>query len=161
LAKASIEDRLAIEDLFVRYTAALDNGDVDGVVGCFTQDGWLDSPIVGRHQGREQLRAFAEKIAESIRLRGAQYRHMVSNFRIETAQNRAKARCYLLDFVTIGEECNFCRPASTTASWRKLAGNGFLSAESCPWIERSQFRSCGKHARPNRACAKSSFRSTP
>ena len=64
MAKPSIEDRLAIEELFVRYTTALDNGDVDGVVGCFTQDGWLDSPLVGRHQGRKQLRAFAEKIAE-------------------------------------------------------------------------------------------------
>ncbi len=38
MAKPSIEDRLAIEDLFVRYTTALDNGDVDGVVSCFW--GW-------------------------------------------------------------------------------------------------------------------------
>ena len=64
MARASIEDRMAIEDLFVRYTTAMDSGDVDGVVGCFTEDGWLDSPIVGRRQGAEQLRAFAEHIAE-------------------------------------------------------------------------------------------------
>ena len=32
MAKPSIEDRLAIEDLFVRYTTALDEGDVEDVV---------------------------------------------------------------------------------------------------------------------------------
>jgi len=35
---ASIEDRLAINDLFVRYTTALDAGDVETVVDCFTAD---------------------------------------------------------------------------------------------------------------------------
>ena len=126
MAKSSIEDRLAIEDLFVRYTTALDNGDVHSVVGCFTQDGWLDSPIVGRHQGKEQLRAFAEKIAESIRLRGAQYRHVVGNFRIETTQNRAKARCYLLDFVTIGEECKLLSPGEYDRELEKIGGEWFF-----------------------------------
>lgn len=128
MAKPSIEDRLAIEELFVRYTTALDNGDVDGVVGCFTQDGWLDSPLVGRHQGRKQLRAFAEKIAESIRLRGAQYRHVVSNFRIETTGNRAKARCYLLDFVTIGEECKLLSPGEYDCELEKIGGEWFFDS---------------------------------
>ena len=36
-----IEDRLAINDLFVRYTTALDAGEVDTIVGCFTEDGSL------------------------------------------------------------------------------------------------------------------------
>jgi hypothetical protein len=30
-----VEDRLAIYDLFVRYTIALDTGDVETIVGCF------------------------------------------------------------------------------------------------------------------------------
>ncbi len=126
MAKPTIEDRLAIEDLFVRYTTALDNGDVDGVVSCFTQDGWLDSPIVGCHQGREQLRAFAEKIAASIRLRGAQYRHVVSNFRIETTKNRARARCYLLDFVTIGEKCELLSPGEYDCELEKIGEEWFF-----------------------------------
>jgi uncharacterized protein (TIGR02246 family) len=104
MTKPSIEDRLAIEDLFVRYAAALDEGDVDGVVDCFTEDGWLDSPIVGHHQGRARLREFAERVAESKRC-GAQLRHVVSNFRIEVSGNRGRARCYLLDFATAGGKC--------------------------------------------------------
>ena len=55
MTRASIEDRMAIEDLFIRYTTAMDSGDVEGVVGCFTEDGRLDSPIIGRRQGVEQV----------------------------------------------------------------------------------------------------------
>ena len=161
MAKPSIKDRLAIEDLFVRYTTALDNGDVDGVVSCFTQDGWLDSPIVGRHQGREQLRAFAEKIAVSIRLRGAQYRHVVSNFRVETTRNRARARCYLLDFVTTGEKCELLAPEGDDCELEKIGEEWFFVAELCTWIERSQFRDCGEDAVTKRPCTSCSFRSTP
>jgi hypothetical protein len=124
MAKASIEDRLVIEDLFVRYTTALDSGDVDGVVGCFIEDGWLDSPIVGRHQGREELRAFAEKTAEPIRARGARFRHVVTNFLIDVRDDRAQARCYLLDFVTIEGESKLlssgeydCELARVDGSW--------------------------------------------
>jgi len=110
MARPSIEDRFAIEDLFIRYTSALDSGDVDGVVSCFAEDGWLDSPIVGRCQGREELRAFAEKTAEAIRLRGARFRHVVTNLRIEMKDGRVRARCYLLDFVTIGGESKLLSP---------------------------------------------------
>ena len=35
---SDVEDRLAINDLFVRYTTALDRGDVATVVDCFTAD---------------------------------------------------------------------------------------------------------------------------
>jgi hypothetical protein len=31
----SVEDRLAIQDLFIRYAFVLDGGDVEGVVSCF------------------------------------------------------------------------------------------------------------------------------
>jgi SnoaL-like domain len=51
MAVGPIEDRLAINDLFVRYTRALDRGDVETIVDCFTPDGSLDSPAVGSHFG--------------------------------------------------------------------------------------------------------------
>ena len=35
----SIEDRLGISDLFTRSTCALDAGEVDTIVNCFTEDG--------------------------------------------------------------------------------------------------------------------------
>ena len=35
---SNLEDRAAIHDLFTRYCCALDNGDVEAVVDCFTID---------------------------------------------------------------------------------------------------------------------------
>ena len=61
----SIEDRLAIDDLFVRYATALDGGDVDGIVSCFTEDGSLESPVVGVRVGQAAIRAFAEQFPRS------------------------------------------------------------------------------------------------
>ena len=86
----------------IRYTTSLDAGDVEGVVACFAEDGWLDSPIVGRHQGHPQLREFAELTARPIREKGARFRHVISNFRVEMeGEGRARLHCYLLDYVTI------------------------------------------------------------
>ncbi len=61
MAGASIEDRLAIHDLFVRYTTALDAGDVETVVDCFTADAALESPVIGKIAGSEAIRSFAER----------------------------------------------------------------------------------------------------
>jgi uncharacterized protein (TIGR02246 family) len=109
MTRLSIKDRLAISDLFVRYTTALDGGDVEAVVACFSEDGWLDSPIVGRHQGREELRQFAEKTAAAVR-QGARFRHMITNLRVAAQDDRIRARCYLLDIVTINGETQILSP---------------------------------------------------
>jgi len=135
MAKASIEDRLAVEDLFVRYAAALDEGDVEGVVDCFTKDGWLDSPIVGRHQGEASLRAFAERIAESKR-RGAQFRHAVSNFRIDISGDRGRARCYLLDFATVAGKCELLSSGEYDCELEKVDGE-WLFASRIVRMDRS------------------------
>jgi ketosteroid isomerase-like protein len=63
LVAGSIADRLAISDLFVRYTTPLDRGDVATVVDCFTADAVLESPVIGRIAGREAIRVFAERFA--------------------------------------------------------------------------------------------------
>ena len=47
----------------MRYTNALDRGDVETIVDCFTPDGALDSPAVGRHSGHAAIRAFPERFA--------------------------------------------------------------------------------------------------
>jgi hypothetical protein len=85
-----VEDRLAIEDLFVRYTTALDAGDGETIVGCFTEDGVLDSPTVGTYTGREAIGDFARRFARFCNS-GAQLRHMISNLAV-TIEGRSGAR---------------------------------------------------------------------
>ena len=99
MAGGSIEDRLAISDLFVRYTAALDRGDVETVVDCFTADAVLESPVIGVIAGRDAIRAFAERFAAQ-RAGGTQFRHMITNIVTEVEGDRALASAYLLVLIT-------------------------------------------------------------
>ena len=97
----SVEDRLAISDLFVRYTTALDAGDVETVVDCFTGDASLESPVIGVIAGSAAIRAFAGRFA-ALRASGTQFRHMITNIAAEIAAggDRARATAYLLVLIT-------------------------------------------------------------
>jgi uncharacterized protein (TIGR02246 family) len=95
----SLEDRLAIHDLLVRYTTALDDGDVAAVVDCFTADAVLESPVIGRIAGGEEIRAFAERFAAQ-RAGGTQFRHLVTNIAAEIENDTARATAYLLVLIT-------------------------------------------------------------
>jgi uncharacterized protein (TIGR02246 family) len=97
----SVEDRLAISDLFVRYTNALDAGEVETVVDCFTADAALESPVIGLIAGHDAIRAFAGRFAAQ-RAAGTQFRHLVTNIAadIEAGGDRARASAYLLVLIT-------------------------------------------------------------
>ena len=95
----SVADRLAIHDLFVRYATALDDGEVETVVACFTEDAVLESPAIGRIGGTEAIRAFAGRFAAQRRA-GTQFRHMITNLAAEIDGNRAHATAYLLVLIS-------------------------------------------------------------
>ena len=107
----SLEDRSSIEALFVRYTCALDAGDVDTVVSCFAVDGTLESPAVGKHTGHSAIREFAQRFAR-FRERGNQLRHIVSNFRIGVDADSAVVQCYLVVFLTRDGNSRMLAPGS-------------------------------------------------
>jgi ketosteroid isomerase-like protein len=97
----NLEDRLAIHDLFVRYATALDGGEVETVVGCFTVDAALESPAIGRIQGSDAIRAFAARFA-AWRGDGMQYRHLITNLAVEidAGGERGSATAYLLVLIS-------------------------------------------------------------
>lgn len=95
----SVEDRLAIHDLFVRYATALDEGEVETVVGCFTADAALESPAIGVIAGTGAIRAFAGRFAAQ-RAAGTQFRHMITNLAAEIDGDRARATAYLLVLIS-------------------------------------------------------------
>jgi uncharacterized protein (TIGR02246 family) len=96
----TLEDRRAIDDLFTRYCCALDNGEVETVVDCFTADAVLKSPVIDL-QGREAIRAFAGRFAAQ-RIAGTQFRHMVTNIAVQIDGDRARATAYLLVLISQG-----------------------------------------------------------
>lgn len=97
MGKPSTEDRFAIADLFARYMWAIDTGDVEALVSCFTRDGALESPAVGIYAGRDSIRVFATRFADFQR-RGTQLRHVLSNLLIDVDGDHGFAKCYLVVF---------------------------------------------------------------
>src|ERR1700738_1833330 len=98
MSESNLEDRAAIHDLFARYCCALDNGDVEAVVDCFTADAILKSPVIDI-SGHEEIRAFASRFA-APRAAGTKFRHMVSNIAMTITGTRATASAYLLVLIS-------------------------------------------------------------
>ncbi len=117
----SVEDRFGINDLFVRYTTALDAGDVDTIVACFTEDGALESPVVGKYSGRDGIRAFSERFAAMHR-RGVQLRHVISNMAMTVSGDTAQATCYLTTIITMDGKSQLMPPGRYECDLRKIDG---------------------------------------
>ncbi len=122
MGAASAKDWLAINDLFIRYATSLDRGDVEGLVGCFTADATIESPAIGRFSGVKGIRAFAERNARFQKQQRAQLRHVVSNLRVEVRGNRARAFCYLLDFLTRNGKTRLLSPGEYDCRLVKIGG---------------------------------------
>ncbi len=123
MTAASLEDWFAIHNLFIRYATALDACDVDTVVACFEPDGGLDSPVLGHFAGRDGIRDFAMRTVQLKRERGAQFRHVISNLRVDVDGARAKARCYLLDFLTHDGRTELLSPGEYACELTKASGD--------------------------------------
>jgi uncharacterized protein (TIGR02246 family) len=115
------DDRQMINDLFVRYTTALDAGDVETIVGCFTEDGALESPAVGVYAGRQGIREFAERFAR-FRERGSQLRHFISNLAVQVNGDEARATCYLLNVITRDGRTELMAPGRYDCRLQKIGG---------------------------------------
>lgn len=118
-----LEDRASIHDLFTRYCCALDNGDVETVVDCFTPDAVLKSPVVDL-KGHDDIRAFAGRFAAQ-RAAGVQFRHMVTNVAVAIDGEHATATAYLLVLISQGDShrtlppgCYECDLVKQGGSWR-------------------------------------------
>jgi ketosteroid isomerase-like protein len=120
---ASLDEWFAINNLFVRYATALDACDVDTVVACFEPDGWLDSPVLGRFDGSEGIREFAMRTVKLKQEQGVQFRHVVSNLRVEVEGASAQAWCYLLDYLTHDGNTELLSPGEYTCDLKKTNGD--------------------------------------
>ena len=114
MSESNLEDRAAIHDLFTRYCCALDNGEVETVVDCFTGDAILKSPVIDI-SGHDEIRAFASRFAAQCAA-GTQFRHMVSNIAVTITGNRAAASAYLLVLISKAATTVAFRLAATRAS---------------------------------------------
>jgi hypothetical protein len=95
------DDRFAIQDLCALACHALDFGDPDGFADLFLPDGSFQrrgplaagGEVIFRHEGREQLRAFAVKAAG---FRQGLARHWSANILIRPTTAGAEANSYTM-----------------------------------------------------------------
>jgi 3-phenylpropionate/cinnamic acid dioxygenase small subunit len=118
------EDRIKIHDLFVRYTSAVDNWDEPGLLGCFTEDGVLETPVLGgRFAGRERQLEFV-RIGRT-RAEGVQMRHVFSNLGVQLDGTRAEAHSYFVVYSTRNGKSELSVVGRYNCRLRKL-GNEWL-----------------------------------
>ena len=95
----SVEDQLAIQQLYARYNFAIDSGNGPAWAETFAESGVFISAS-GTFTGSEQLSGFASGFA--ARLKG---RHWTNNLVLEGDTGKATGTCYLLLFrLTPGEQ---------------------------------------------------------
>jgi hypothetical protein len=100
MSTLSPQDHEDIRQLLARYNLAIDLGWINDWVDCFASDGVFEclglpdgSPLGGRHQGSDALRAYAE---QHFRINQGRARHWNWNLLVEgSAPDRATMTCYL------------------------------------------------------------------
>ena len=98
-AELSLADRIGIQDLIARYAWALDTGDVDTLVSCFTTDCAVIEEVFedpDRWEGHEGVRRLGEHYKNSAGFPGRQ--HHVSQSLVEGDSERCSVRSFA--FVT-------------------------------------------------------------
>jgi ketosteroid isomerase-like protein len=101
-APLTLEDRFAIQDLVARYAWALDTGDIDGLIACFTPDARMVEEVFEDPDvwvGHEGIRKVSEHYRNSKGFPGRQ--HHTSQLQVEGDGERCTARSFV--FVT---ECH-------------------------------------------------------
>jgi hypothetical protein len=88
----SLQDRRDIDDLYIRYCYAINDGDVNGWVACFSSDGLFVpsfGPVRGEFRGAEQLATFAADPE-----RHTTTRHWNANVFPWTDEEPVRSTCY-------------------------------------------------------------------
>jgi ketosteroid isomerase-like protein len=110
----ALEDRAAIEQLLMRYAAALNTRDADTYVSLFTPDAQFElrraidePPFLGPFKGRDALRKqwFPEgpgPVDASGRRAFGPMRHVTTNYEIDVRGDTATVRAFFIEVVSNG-----------------------------------------------------------
>ena len=108
----AVEDHLAIEQLLMRYAAALNTDDADTYVSLFTPDATFElkrqadePPFLGPFEGRDALRKqwFPDAPASTSDATGfGPMRHVTTNYEIDVEGDTATVRAFFIEVVSNG-----------------------------------------------------------
>ncbi len=95
----TLEDRLAVQDLMVRYAYCIDvDCTEEEWLDLFTEDAVMTSPLGGSHVGVEGFKQFRGKF---LARRGkTQIRHVITNMLVDGAGGEATLKAYFMELKT-------------------------------------------------------------
>jgi ketosteroid isomerase-like protein len=111
----AVEDRLQIEQLLMRYAAALNTEDVDTYLSLFTEDAVFElrravdqPPFLGPFKGRDALRKqwFPDTVGRAPKPGAGRdfgpMRHVTTNYEIAVKGDTATVRAFFIEIVSNG-----------------------------------------------------------
>jgi hypothetical protein len=109
VAKAPVEDWMAIQQLLHEYCHALDRGSIEEVVELFHPDAVLLPAYESdaRHVGRDAVRDWYTNYDHTLRANVRYLRHKISSPAIEVSGNEATSVCYFdADAIPTGSDAS-------------------------------------------------------
>jgi ketosteroid isomerase-like protein len=112
-ADATLEDRLAIEQVWAKYAQALDTADPEAYASLFTPDAYLE--VDGKpYKGREAIQGLIRDMRKRLGIeqlpadaRGRRFgpiRHILSNLIVDVQGDRATSESYWTEIITSGKD---------------------------------------------------------
>lgn len=91
----SVEDRFAIQDLYARYCACMDTGDIKGWANSWTEDGVFDS--FQYHNGRAKIEEYGWGFMKRVPdMKWTNGQHWNNNLVVEGDGRTATGLCYIV-----------------------------------------------------------------
>jgi 3-phenylpropionate/cinnamic acid dioxygenase small subunit len=129
----SLEDREKVRELFARFCHSIDEGRYEDWVGTFTDNGVFDSPVAGRHAGREGLLKFTRDLAASD-MGQVRQRHLVTNLSLSLEADRGTAKCNLTVWVTRDGATSLLLVGGYNTQLHKIGGEWYF-ANVTPFVD--------------------------
>ena len=92
-----IQDRVDIDNLFSSYAYMIDDGDADGWIGLFVEDGVFDVPGLNRFEGPEGLRNVCNMVIEGSQ---GNWRHSATNVLVTPSDHGDEVNVRMRTLVT-------------------------------------------------------------
>jgi 3-phenylpropionate/cinnamic acid dioxygenase small subunit len=143
-AKIPVEDRLDILELIARYAWALDIGDIDGYLACFTEDAYIDHGPQGRRHGHDGIKSTIDELWYSKPDHYLGRQHRMSQHIMTPDGADVRIKCFwsiLQQRVTTGESFVFGLGTWDTVAtkidddWKfKAVHVGIWRGRNVPWV---------------------------
>jgi 3-phenylpropionate/cinnamic acid dioxygenase small subunit len=121
----NLEDREKVRELFARFCHSIDEGRYEQWVNTFTPDGVFDSPVAGRHAGRDGLLRFTRNLASS-EMGKVKQRHLITNLSMSLEADRGTTVCNLTVWVTRDGATTLLLVGGYNTRLRKMDGEWYF-----------------------------------